>query len=306
MRESWVHKIEEEGNLFEFLKMSSNGRKEGIEESKLPENIIKQLSEWSLFSDVPFQYYVPREDMLPSETIRFFYLDHNWVLHMMDGSCSVGRTTKIDYQNDKAMIEQIYQEALHQNANIRKRKQHKPVTLLEHDAVLPICTGFLLNSVLVKCWRGMEFKAYDVCNNVSSANELTAIRIETLGDNVLLCLFRGEIKRIEISHPPEGLHYGFAIKKGNEIKQPDKYEKALRSLVTGEILYKTATGTKEAVTVPVAVKSRQVIDWQQTAHNIAEGLPKEAFLLDTASHEDAALIALQMIQNAYTGIIRNE
>lgn len=310
MRESWVHNNEEAAELFQFLKISparlreESGERNG--ETALPLNIIKQLSEWSLLNDVPFQYYVAREDMLPPESIRFFYLDHNWLLNMLDGACSIGRTVKINYLHDQEVIEQIYKEALRQNENIRRIKQRKAVTVSEHEEELPACTGFLLRSVLVKDWRGMEFKAYDAGDNITAANELKAIRIETLGENVLLGLYKGTVRRIEIAQPPEGLHYGFALKKEKENTEIQEYEKALRSLETGEILYKTAAGTREAVTAPVAVKKRRVIDWKQTVHNIAEGLFGEPGPANAAPGEDAALIALQMIQNAYTGVIKND
>jgi hypothetical protein len=40
---------------------------------------------------VPFNYLVPDEGMPSPESIRFFYLDMNWVDALLDGAFSIGR-----------------------------------------------------------------------------------------------------------------------------------------------------------------------------------------------------------------------
>lgn len=305
MRKSWVPENNYYSNIFEFLSTPQRLNEAENLDIDFPKSILEQLSKWSILNDVSFQYYVPREDMLPLETVRFFYVDHNWLLSMLDGACSIGRTTNGNYTHDREIIEQVYSKALAQNINVRKRLQQKPEFLTSTEDAFPICTGFLLRSELVKGWRGLEFKAYDNCEDTTPDHELKAIRIETLSDNVLLCIYRGLIKRVEIAQPPEGFHYGFAVENESKHKEAVGYEKSLRYLSSGEIIYKTQ-GINDAVTAPVAVKNHRVIDWKQSAHNIVQVLSQVSMTEEpTTIKEDAALIALQMIQNAYTGIIKN-
>jgi len=48
------------------------------EDSGLPAEVAGFLAHLRLLETVPFQYLVPDDDLLPPESIRFFYLDRNW------------------------------------------------------------------------------------------------------------------------------------------------------------------------------------------------------------------------------------
>ena len=54
---------------------------------------MRWLTRLRLLEAVPFQYLVPTEDMLPTETIRFFHIDRNWVDALIDGAISVTLTS---------------------------------------------------------------------------------------------------------------------------------------------------------------------------------------------------------------------
>jgi hypothetical protein len=62
-----------------------------LEAVLLPEDLSKWLGRLRLLKGVPFNYLVPDERMLPPESIRFFYLDMNWVDSLLDGAFSIGR-----------------------------------------------------------------------------------------------------------------------------------------------------------------------------------------------------------------------
>ena len=53
---------------------------------------MRWLTRLRLLEAVPFQYLVPAEEMLPTETIRFFHIDRNWVDALIDGAMSVTLT----------------------------------------------------------------------------------------------------------------------------------------------------------------------------------------------------------------------
>ena len=62
-----------------------------LEAVLVPEQISKWLGRLRLLKGVPFNYLVPDERMLPPESIRFFYLDINWIDSLLDGAFSIGR-----------------------------------------------------------------------------------------------------------------------------------------------------------------------------------------------------------------------
>ena len=62
--------------------------------------IISWLSKLKLLYGIPFEYLVIDEGMLPVESIKFFYLDRNWVTALVDGAYSIGRATEGDEAHD--------------------------------------------------------------------------------------------------------------------------------------------------------------------------------------------------------------
>jgi len=184
----------------------------------------EKLSDLSLLYDVPFSYLVPSENMLKLNEIRFFYLDSNWIRTLIDGASSIGRNASIDYSNDIEFLDEIYNQAISRNVNVRRQLQCK-IGMEECNIDLP-CTGFLLRSQLVGGWRGMEFIAY---SDTEGYNPLKVLRLEALSSEILIGIYSGEIARLDIKEPPEGFHYGFDNNNG-------KLEKSLRSLDDGQII----------------------------------------------------------------------
>ena len=57
----------------------------------IPSAVIRRFSQFKLLEGIPFHYLVPHPGMLPEESIKFFYLDPNWVNALIDGAYSIGR-----------------------------------------------------------------------------------------------------------------------------------------------------------------------------------------------------------------------
>jgi hypothetical protein len=169
-------------------------------ETRLPEEAAQWLARLVLLYSVPLHYIVPDERMLPSESLRFFYLDFNWVCALLDGALSVGRHCHDDAEIDRNIIEQACAEAINGAANIRFNLL-KQVRSSE-AATAGVCTGMLFNSGLVSLWKGMEIYAYD------KQQLLDILRMEKLTDSILICLFNGIPSQVELVQPPEGLIYG--------------------------------------------------------------------------------------------------
>ena len=62
----------------------------------VPPDIVRYLARLRLLEGVPFNYLVPDATMLPLETIRFFYVDRNWLDALVDGALSVGTVNSAD------------------------------------------------------------------------------------------------------------------------------------------------------------------------------------------------------------------
>lgn len=72
--------------------------------------------------------------------------------------------------------------------------------------------GFLLRSSLVEGWQGLEMEA----TYWQGPKEMpaTALRIDRLGPDILLCIFNGPLAKIVIRQPPEGMHFGAVFGDG--------------------------------------------------------------------------------------------
>jgi len=188
----------------------------------------------------------------------------------------VGRNASIDYTHDTELIVDIYRQALRENEQVRLKLQEREYTDTGED-VPEVISGFLLNSVLTENFRGLEFRAY---GQREGGEPLKALRIETLGRQLLLGIFKGEIRRLEIAQPPEGLHFGFHTEDG-------VMKKTVREINEGKL------GDKQAELVWKSKEDR-VIDVKASAAKLKE----VAGLQNMTSAE----FALEMIQNAQTGV----
>lgn len=251
---------------------------EGLTSETFPGPVLDLLKEASLFYHVPAAYLFPVPDMLKPDSLNFFQTDHNWVLAMLDGICSVGRNASIDYSHDTEMITEIYRRALEENEQVRMKLQEKEIANTNGE-IPEVISGFLLNSDLVENFRGLEFRAY---SRREGGEPLTALRIETLGRRLLLGIFKGEIRRLEIAQPPEGLHFGFLTEDG-------LLKKTVRDIDEGRLSDRQAELTWKS-------KEDRVIDVKASAQSL-----KETAGLDRMT---SAEFALEMIQNAQTGVFR--
>lgn len=152
---------------------------QAADSSAMPDALSSWLGDLSLLKGVPFNYLVPDERMLPTESIRFFRLDSLWVECLLDGAFSVGRVATSDHAQDES------------GDVVAAAGVHAEVT------------GFLLRSDAVSGWPGLLVDASGAANET-----LDCIRFERLSSNVLLCLFAGEVTTVALHLKPEDLHFG--------------------------------------------------------------------------------------------------
>lgn len=236
----------------------------------IPEAISKWLGRLRLLYGVPFNYLVPDEQMLPPESIRFFYLDMNWVDALIDGAFSIGRnltrTEKEHTQNlDTAVTPAMHHHAREGATSIRAEALGipPPVTSLQ------VVSGFLLRSTIVNAYKGIGANVYPVAGTPM----LDILRFEPLGTNsdTLLCLVDGDAHRVDIHEAPEHLHYGIdkyeydaSTKKITATKMIRTFRKSGSEVIfTGDIL------PLEHLAEAFRPRSPRVVKMTTLAHQIA-------------------------------------
>lgn len=155
----------------------------------LPEAIANWFSDLELLKNIPFNYLVPDARLLPAESLRFFWVDSYWVDCLQDGAFSIGRVTKTDLKADT--------------------ETQSSTSEIKADELI---TGLLLHSEVVSGWPGLEIEGYsDIIPGKTVADpkhKLTILRRERLSDNILLCLFQGEVKTVDFSLKSQSVNCG--------------------------------------------------------------------------------------------------
>jgi hypothetical protein len=230
-----------------------------------PQVVDDWLAGLNRLTDVPFNYLVPDERMLPPESLRFFHLDRFWIRCLLDGALSLGRVTEGDYSYDREHL-----------AHVSAQRY-------------PNASGFLMRSALVSGWPGMLIDAYDTTvpsdGDVTGLKPLTALRMEHLSDNVMLCLFDGDASTVHMHLQPETLHLGVDA----DSTSPTGYIKRLRD---------NDNRLKRGRTVPVR--------WRTTTSNrmVEQVINVEALAADIGSPLTAALFAKEMIEGVSSVLLR--
>jgi len=189
---------------------------------ELPAAVIQFLSRLRLLYGIPFNYLVPDERMLPSESLRFFYLDSAWVDSLLEGALSLGNSTSGDAAVSQALNPQLHAQSHAGARRIRPLLLQMPVEM-DSASITPVAnvTGFLLRSQVVTGWPGMEVHGFD-----GGGIELEILRLEQVGPGVLLAIFDGVVNQLVLNEHPEALHFG--VDENNDDPSPEKFSKSFR------------------------------------------------------------------------------
>ena len=158
----------------------------------LPASVQRLLDDLTVLHHVPFAYLVPDVQMLPRESLRFFAVDPLWIECLRDGALSVGRVGRVELEADR----------------VRHGQWPGP----------PEMSGLLLRSEAVGSFPGLLVEGYDSVAQGPALQQspldgadhpkLRCVRIERLSRDVLLCLFRGRVRMVDLHLSPETLHLG--------------------------------------------------------------------------------------------------
>lgn len=179
------------GDLLKQFKLKAS------DESDSQADNLQKLVLWLIrlkrLEEVPFYYLVPDEQLIPSESIRFFFIDPNWLSCLVDGALSIGVHNQFD-----ALINQQIKEQL------KEFKTLDPINKIyihPQDAII----GSLLRSTVVARWPGLRVLTHDYKEGVAVVEK---VRWQRLSDNVLLELFSNIPEELILSEPAEQIRFG--------------------------------------------------------------------------------------------------
>lgn len=179
--------------------MAASAGKIGSDAPELPDDLARWLSQLTLLYGVPTEYLIPDPRMLPTESLRFFFLDRNWLDRLVDGALSTGVLSSRDKVFTQAFFEQIYAQVDEFQLKLRSELRNEAAVTSTTGGTI---SGFIFRSQVVSGWPGIEVNAY------KGDTLLTMLRMDRLSPNVLLCLFYGVPDKVDFSEPAEGLHFG--------------------------------------------------------------------------------------------------
>jgi hypothetical protein len=167
--------------------------------SETMQSVATWLANLSLLYPVPFSYLVPDQRMLPVESIRFFYLDQNWMEALTAGALSLAIHNSNDVAMQAAMLPYLNQAVAQQQ---QKLYQARAKALPAAGANGINVTGMLIRSQMVSGWPKLVISA------TFGGAPVQIIRNDCPADNVRLCLFAGVPDTITLAEPYQGLLFG--------------------------------------------------------------------------------------------------
>jgi hypothetical protein len=164
--------------------------------------IAQWLAKLLLLYPVPFPCLVPDERMLPVESLRFFYLDNNWLGALLDGALSIGMESS-KQTHFARMTRGLFQKAALEAAAVH-RDSLRGVKADPAPTQGALMSGLLLRSALVSGWPNLAVRP----RRKKDGSLLKILRLDRLSPSVLLCIFDGIPDMVEFSEPQEGFRLG--------------------------------------------------------------------------------------------------
>jgi hypothetical protein len=182
----------------------------------LPSAVRTYLARMRLLEGIPFAHLLADSELLPPESIRFFYLDREWTDAALQGALSVGTVTTLDRESLQALHARIRDEVDAEERRVRMVGGED----LGFGAAGTI-SGFLLRSRAVSGWPALHVRAYreevlpdDAQIAHDDPRRMRLLRLERLAPAVLLCLFDGVPRVVHIEEPRQGIQFGVDLVPG--------------------------------------------------------------------------------------------
>lgn len=181
-------------------------------DSAMPQELRSWLVRLRLLEGLPFANLVADTELLPPESIRWFYLDRRWTDALVQGALSVGTVNSDDRTHLTAQYDAIRDELDQEERNYRRL----PGTPRFGGKVETV-SGFILRSQAVSGWPGLHVRAFSVdpaeSDDASYPDEdprrMRLLRLERLAPAVLFCMFDGIPQVVHVEEPRQGVQFGF-------------------------------------------------------------------------------------------------
>lgn len=168
---------------------------------ELSEAVMERLVGLRLLSGVPFIHLVPAPGLLVQESIRFFFIDPQWTSALICGALSSANIGSAEQRLSGLVLNTILERV---DARI---KQKAGIKTGERDPL--VLSGMLIRSELVKRWPGMGIRAFAGADVTSQ--RLSILRQERLDDSVMIVVFSGLLRRLELREPLESARFGVEL-----------------------------------------------------------------------------------------------
>lgn len=271
-----------------------------LDGTPVPAEITDWLGRLHTLLGVPFGYLVPSEEMLPTESIRFFRLDEAWIEALVDGAFSLGRDLTLDASmNHTAAIDAVVvgsvtalaraSAPVHRLATARRsahlessgfrRVLSLTAPTREVGASPAPLTGFVLRSSVVGAYPGLGVTVYPVGHTPDDPDPtpLVVKRMDRLGPDTdtVFCLVDGDAYRVDVHEAPELLHYGldtYTTPTGGGPASAKKFVHAFDRAGDGTISFRKENGQPVILDVDLSSSLRptspRVIDLSAAAQAI--------------------------------------
>jgi hypothetical protein len=176
------------------------------EKIKIADDLVEWIARLVLLYPVPFHYLVPHQSLLPSESLRFFHVDDNWINALIDGAFSIAVRTAELRASSRTEMQSLLSKIVYQ---YRLRLQGKQPEWNPSEQYMSIPkSGFLLRSSIVSGWPGVEVTAST--NAAPDPNLPKILRLDQVAEGVLFCLARGSLETVTFREPREGITFGLS------------------------------------------------------------------------------------------------
>jgi hypothetical protein len=265
-------------------------------EHVVPGELRRFLARLRLLHGVPFSYLVPDAELLPVESIRFFYVDRAWTDALVQGALSVGTVSSADRTQLEAVYPHVRDEVDEAERTIRQPREEQ---LLKAGS--GTITGFLLRSRVVSGWPNLHVRAYSVDSlpdaeltdiAESDPHRMKVLRMERLAPAVMLVLFDGVPAVVHIEEPRQGIQFGARL----DLDAPPDARGAkvkVRDCQTGDSVPPDELTDENSVDVPFRPGAPGVIDMAVLRGLLADKAPNSGGTLESNEY------ALQMLRFPY-------
>lgn len=260
----------------------------------VPRELRRFMARLRLLHGVPFNYLVPDAELLPIETIRFFYIDRAWTDALVQGALSIGTISSAD----RAQLEAVYPH-IRDEVDMAERYVREPRAEKKLAGDGGTITGFIMRSRLVSGWPNLHVRAYsrdllpdDALTTAaeSDPSRLKVLRLERLAPAVLLVLFDGVPAVVHIEEPRQGIQFGVRLADGAQRGQ-HVAKVQLRDCNTGNPVPPSAPlGPNNSVNVPFRRNAPGVINLAELRKRQAAKAPNSGGSLEPNEY------ALQMLR----------